>query len=111
MSLDGTLDVTVTGRRVEFSFAVTNADTEPVELEFRNSKIADIAVYNDGSEVWRWSDHRMFTQALSAEQLAPGESFTHEATWDEPLPGGYTAEASLEATNVTLVEQTEFEVS
>ncbi|MEF8782576.1 MAG: BsuPI-related putative proteinase inhibitor [Haloarculaceae archaeon] len=108
--LDGTLTVEVKSRGVEFAVTVTNADTEPVDLQFRSGKVADVAVYDRGSEVWRWSEGRMFTQAVRTETLAPGESFTHEVTWVGASPGKYTAEATLEATNVTLVERTEFAV-
>lgn len=110
MSLDGHLDVTVGDIAVEFAFTVQNADTEPVDLEFRSGKPADVAVSEDGVEVWRWSEGRMFTQAIQTKTLAPDESFTHEATWKPPSSGDYTAKASLEATNVTLVERTAFEV-
>ena len=105
MSLDGHLEVTVVGDRVEFAFTVTNASTEPIDLEFRSGKVADVAVYDDGVEIWRWSEDRMFTQALDTETLAPGESFRHEATWENPPPGEYTAEAVLDTTNIALVER------
>lgn len=110
MPLDGRLDVAVTGDAVEFTFAVTNADTEPVDLEFRSGEIADVAVYEDGTEVWRWSDGRVFAQTIRTEALAPGESFTQEATWEDPPPGEYAAEASLSAANVTLAERSAFAV-
>ncbi|MEF8887133.1 MAG: BsuPI-related putative proteinase inhibitor [Haloarculaceae archaeon] len=110
MSLDGHLDVAVGGDTVEFTFTVTNVDTEPVDLSFRSGKVADVAVYADGAEVWRWSEGRMFTQALDAETLAPGDSFRHGATWPDPQPGEYVAEATLDATNVALSERASFEV-
>ena len=110
MSLEGRLDVTVRDRAVEFSFVVTNASTEPVELSFRSGFVADIAAFADGSEVWRWSDGRMFTQALGTETLEPGESFVHAATWDDPRPGEYTAVATLQATNHDVEAAVEFSV-
>lgn len=109
MSLDGYLEATVTQGDVEFVFTVENVGRSPIELEFSDGKKADVAVFESGTEVWRWSDDRMFTQALETETLAPGQSFTHEVTWDDPPPGKYVAEASLEATNVTLVEREPFE--
>lgn len=110
MPLDSHLDVTVTDAAVEFVFTVTNANTETADIEFRSGKVADIAVYENGSEVWRWSDDKMFTQALETETLEPGESFAHEGVWQDPPPGRYTVEASLAARNVALREQTVFEV-
>lgn len=110
MPLDGHLEVVAADTAVEFAFTVTNADTEPVDLELRSGKVADIAVYEDGSERWRWSDGKLFTQALTTETLAPGESLVHEGVWRNPPPGRYTAEASLEARNVALAARTRFEV-
>lgn len=110
MSLDGRLDVVVTDDTVEFSFTVQTTGTEPVALEFRSGKIADVAVTADGAEVWRWSADRLFTQSVRTEKLAPGESFTREMTWADPSPGEYTATATLEAANATLEERASFEV-
>ncbi|MFB6302999.1 MAG: BsuPI-related putative proteinase inhibitor [Haloferacaceae archaeon] len=110
MSLDGRLDVTVTETAVEFAFSVTNAGTEPVDIEFRSGQVADVVVGGDGDEVWRWSDDEMFTQAIRTETLAPGESLRHEARWEGPPAGEYVAEASLEAVNASLTKRERFEV-
>lgn len=110
MVLDATLDITVERTGVTFAFSVTNPDTEPVDLTFRTGMVADVAVYQGGVEVWRWSDDRMFTQAIETQTLAPGETLVFEASWDDSSPGSYIAEASLAATNVTLVEREPFEV-
>ena len=105
MALEGRLDAVVDGT-VEFSFSVTNADTEPIVLRFRSGLVADVAVLAGDEVVWRWSEGRAFTQALGAETLLPGESFVHSATWDDPDRGEYEAVASLEATNVDLESRT-----
>jgi len=96
MSLEATLDASVDGT-VEFEFSVRNAGDSPVELQFRSGQVADVAVVDDGEEVWRWSDGRMFTQALHSQTLDPGESDSYEFTWEDPQPGTYTATATLEA--------------
>lgn len=110
MSLDGSLAVTVDSTAIEFALTVENPDSEAIDLEFRSAKKTDVTVSKDGDEVWSWSEGRMFTQAIQTETLAPGESFTHEMIWDDPSPGEYTATASLEATNVSVVKRAEFEV-
>lgn len=110
MALDSHLDVTVTDTAVEFTFTVTNADTEPVDLEFRSGKAADIAVSEDDRERWRWSEGKLFTQALQTETLAPGESFLQEGVWQDPPPGEYTAEAWMETRTLQLAERTAFVV-
>ena len=96
MSLEATLDASVDGA-VEFEFTVNNTGDGPVELQFRSGKVADVAVLDDGEEVWRWSAGRMFTQALQSRTLAPGESVSHQFTWDDPQSGTYTARGTLEA--------------
>jgi hypothetical protein len=110
MPLEGQLDVTVTGSEVAFTFAVRNGEPAPVDLEFRSGKRADLVVYDDGAETWRWSDGRMFTQAVETETVAPDQLLVHESVWLDPPPGRYVAEASLAAANVTLVEREQFEV-
>jgi hypothetical protein len=110
MSLDGHLDVVVTDDTVECVFIIQNTGTDPVELDFRTGMVADVAVSEEGVEVWRWSDGRMFTQALETETLAPGASLAREMVWEEPSPGTYTAEATLSTANVSLTEQASFEV-
>lgn len=109
MSLEGHLDVTTNGD-AEFSFTVTNGDTEPVELTFRSGLIVDFAVFDNSEEIWRWSDGQMFTQALVTETLAPGESFVESGTWTDPPPGTYTVRASLNAVDTDLEASTEFGV-
>lgn len=96
MTLEATLDATLDGD-VEFRFSVVNAGDSPVELQFRSGKVADIAVFEGGEEVWRWSEGRLFTQALQSWTLAPGESTDQRFTWENPPPGTYTARATLEA--------------
>lgn len=110
MNLDGRLDVIVTAQDVTFEFGVTNAGSESVDLEFRSGAHADVAVNDDGTEVWRWGEGRMFTQAIETETLAPGERFAHEMTWEDPPSGEYTAEAELLSTNVRVTERASFSV-
>lgn len=107
--LDSRLAVTV-GETVDFAFVAENAGDEPVDLTFRNGMTADVVVCEDGAEVWRWSDGRLFAQAIRTETLAPGESTTAALTWEDPLPGTYTAEASLAVTGVGAVARATFDV-
>ncbi|MEF8812725.1 MAG: BsuPI-related putative proteinase inhibitor [Halovenus sp.] len=108
MNLDATLDVEVDGT-VTFTFRVTNVGTEPAELTFRSGQDGDVAVRQDGEEVWRWSDGRMFTQAIRTTTLAVGETYETEYEWTEPAPGDYTAVASL-AVEESVEARAEFQV-
>lgn len=109
MGLDGTLDVTVDDG-VAFAFAVTNDGDEPVDLTFSDALEADFAVRDGDDEVWRFSEGRMFAQALGSETLAPDETATYEATWSDPSPGDYVAVATLEAREQDCEARAEFAV-
>ncbi|ERH10944.1 MAG: hypothetical protein J07HX64_02723 [halophilic archaeon J07HX64] len=110
MSLDTTVDTTVDGD-VEFAFEVTNNGPDAVELTFRSGKRADVAVTDTetGDEVWRWSQNRMFTQAISTIKLESGDTFDRTFTWSDPPTGGYEAEAAL-AANRSATASTSFSV-
>ena len=107
--LDATLEVTV-GDGVVFGFTVVNAGDTPVELTFRDACRADFAVYEGDEEVWRYSDGRMFAQALSTADLQPGETAAFEETWPDPVPGDYTAEATLRVRERDVSARTPFSV-
>lgn len=110
MTLDSSLDVDVEADSVAFTFRVRNVGDDARDLSFRNGKTADIAVREGETEVWRWSDGGMFTQALRTVTLGPGETITHEGRWENPKSGEYTVEATLAATNVMVEENTRFQV-
>lgn len=98
MSLEPTLHALDEGDDVEFVFRVTNTGKAPVELTFRSGLVADVVVYDaTGEERWRWSDSRMFTQALESETLAPSQILEYTRIWKDPPSGEYTAVGCLEA--------------
>lgn len=109
MALDADLAVDA-GDPVVFTLTVTNTGDESREVRFRSGLEADFAVSRDGEERWRWSDGRMFTQALRTERFAPGESTTYTERWEPPESGTYTAVASLNAVEAEVEERTEFVV-
>ena len=124
MTLDARLDVRVNDD-VSFTLTVTNPTTEHVELTFRDGRTADVIVRDDDIEddhdvgrgdgelrdvVWRWSDGRAFTGALRSATLAPGEQAREEMTWEDPIPGSYTAVATLEAGDAAVHAENNFEI-
>lgn len=110
MTLAGALTATVTGSTVTFEFAITNVGEDSVAMKFRSGKEVDVAVQQDGREVWRWSEGRMFTQAIHEEILGPGEEIVHELEWTDPSAGEYTAVASLAASNHTVTDRVDIVV-
>jgi hypothetical protein len=108
--LEGPLEVTV-GDEVRLRFTVANVSDEAVELTFRDSGRADFAVLrDDGEEVWRWSDGRMFMQVVQYSDLQPGQEATFTESWPDPRPGNYTAEATLRAADHDVTARTPFSV-
>ncbi|MDY6817939.1 MAG: BsuPI-related putative proteinase inhibitor [Halobacteriales archaeon] len=110
MDIAGTLHVTTRDGEVDFAFTVSNESTEIVELDFTTGFIADFAVFADDTEVWRWSDDRLFTQELTTETLEPGESFQETALWIDPDPGDYRAVAELQTRTYDLTAEDTFVV-
>ncbi|MDG5760130.1 BsuPI-related putative proteinase inhibitor [Natronococcus sp. A-GB1] len=114
MALEGRLEAEVASNgeadAVRFEFTVTNAGTDPVELRFSDACKAEFVVEDEGREVWRYTDGRMFAQMISSERIAPGETATYEAEWERARSGEYTAVAELRAQEATCEGRTEFSV-
>lgn len=111
MPLEGSLDVSVDGVRVVFSLHVQNTGEGLVTLDFRSGQRADYVVFEDDTEVYRWSEGRMFTQAVGTESIEPGVSVAYRGEWSEPAPGNYTVIATLEAVGNSVETSATFEVS
>jgi hypothetical protein len=110
MTLSSALDATVEESGVRFTYAVTNDGSEPVELSFRSGQSFDAWVESDGEERWRYSDGKVFTQALRSETLDPGETVRYETTWAEPAAGEYEAHAVLACPDRTCEATTEVSI-
>ena len=97
---------------IEFGFRVTNNEKGKVELMFPSGQTHDFVVIDSvGREVWRWSEGRMFTQALQNRVLESNASVSWAAAWrSEVPPGRYVAVATLLSENKPLEERVEFEV-
>jgi Intracellular proteinase inhibitor len=98
---------------IDFVFRVTNNAASKLELLFPTGQTHDIVVVDSlGREIWKWSEGRMFTQALLNRILESHGSLA----WDASLrakaipPGRYTAVASLLSENKPLEQRVEFEV-
>lgn len=98
--------------QVAFAFHVTNNATRRIELMFPSGRTYDIVVFDSiGREVWRWSQGRMFTQALQTRTLETSETLTYEAAWAPGTQQGrFTAVASLLSQNHPVEKRIEFAV-
>lgn len=110
MSLESSLDATIDDGTVTFALTVRNPDDEPVSVQFSDSCRADVAVVDDGEEIWRYTEGRMFAQMIGEERFDPGESRTFEVEWDDPRAGSYTAVGDLTARDCSCEARTSFSV-
>jgi hypothetical protein len=108
-TLASTLKVQVDGG-VRLSFFVKNATEKRVELSFPSAHTHDFAILDSvGREVWRWSEGRMFTQALQTRTVGAGEVFSYEDSWDAgDLRGEFTAVATLNSRAHPVEQRVEF---
>lgn len=95
---------------VTLAFHVTNTTSQQVELDFRSGQTYDFVVVDSvGKELWRWSEGRMFTQALQNKLLRPRETLTFEERWTSPPRSGtFTALGSLTSNNHPVSERVSF---
>ena len=109
------LYVRISGSEISFALNVTNGGKKHVELTFPTGQTHDFIVVDSlGREVWRWSEGRMFTQALRNKLLGKGETLTLEETMkrEKPLPAGrYVARALLTSRNHPITREAEFTVT
>lgn len=110
MTLEGTLDVTIADGTPTFALTVENTGSEPVTFQFMTGCSADFAVEAGGTEVWRLTENRMFTQVISSETLDPGQQRSYEASGDSLDPGQYTAVGELAANTHDCTARTDFSV-
>jgi Intracellular proteinase inhibitor len=109
--LDSRFNVTVAPRGIQFALGVTNVGKKHVELTFRSGQSYDFVVVDSvGREVWRWSNGRMFTQGVQNKQLSTGDTMRARELWTAPVPGRYTAIATLNSTNFPTEQRADFVV-
>jgi hypothetical protein len=104
------LDVRV-GDKVEVTLRVTNHTEHRVELQFPNGQTHEVVVLDaDGRPVWRWSQGRLFTQAVQNRMLDAGETVRFVERWGGPpdKAGSYTAVARLMSTSHPLEQRAAF---
>jgi hypothetical protein len=103
------LDIS-TADGVRFAFHVTNATPKTIELNFPSGQTHDFVVLDStGRQLWRWSDGRMFTQALQNKPVDSRETVTFEDRWDAPaMHGRMTAVATLNSSNFPVESRIDF---
>jgi hypothetical protein len=70
------------GGSATFELTVRNTGNQLVTLPFNSAKQFDFEVMRSGKLVARWSNGRIFAQALSSATIGPGQSLTFTGRWD-----------------------------
>jgi hypothetical protein len=105
-----TLDVQVSDR-VHFAFSVVNASKKKLEVNFPDGQTHEVVVLDSlGREVWRWSEGRLFTQAMQNKVLRTSDQLEYDEEWRNPAPGTYVAVARLASVNYPVEQRVEFTV-
>ncbi len=96
---------------VHFQLHVMNGSGRKVELNFPNGMTHDIAVLDEqGRQVWRWSDGRLFTAAFQNKVLRSDDTLSFNESWKAPAPGRYIAVARLVSQNYPQEQRVAFAV-
>lgn len=93
-------DPPVAGEPVTWSLTVRNDGGEAVILTFPSGKRGDVLLEGAGDEeVYRWSEGRFFTEAVTRHELSPDQEVVYRL--EEPSlsvePGDYDLVATLAA--------------
>ena len=94
---------------VRFAIEVANDSRKRVELNFPDGRTHDFVVLDArGKEVWRWSQGRLFTQAMQNRLLDAHDAIVYAERWTPPAPGHYTLVAQLNSENYPVQQRVEF---
>lgn len=95
---------------LRFALRVVNNTTKMVEIYFPDGQTHDFVVNDSTSkEVWRWSEGRMFTQAMRSKTLKGKDETVFEESWESKgFHGNFTAIATLKSENFPLETKVEF---
>ena len=86
------------GRPVRFQLRITNNSGREDELTFATGQRYDFWVASDtGDLMWRWSDDRVFTQAIETVAIAPMDTLTLTESWTPDFTGAFRAFGRVEA--------------
>lgn len=98
-------------RVVRFDFQIINQGKKKLEVTFADGRTHDVVVLDTlGNEVWRWSDGRLFTQAMQNKVLRTSDSLRYAESWNNAPPGRYVAVATLASANFPIEHRVEFTV-
>ena len=85
------------GGAVRLALRLTNNSGRAEKLTFASGQQYDFWVTDGDKEIWRWSEDRVFTQAIEERTLGPQESLTLAESWTTTTAGELVAHGQLKA--------------
>jgi len=97
---------------LKFALRVVNNTAKMVEIQFPDGQTHDFVVNDStGKEVWRWSEGRIFTQAMKSKTLKGKDDTVFEESWNPAgLHGAFTAVATLKSENFPVETSVQFDL-
>ncbi|MBL8982759.1 MAG: hypothetical protein JNL26_11285 [Gemmatimonadetes bacterium] len=98
------------GQEVVLALHVRNEAAKKVEVAFPSGLTHDFEVQDSvGRVMWRWSEGRLFTQAMQNRVLEQDESLSYEADWTpRDLHGEFVAVVTLKSSSHPIEHRTKF---
>jgi hypothetical protein len=108
VELEAELEVRKENNKLLFDITLTNRGEETIELPFSSGQQFEIIVKNEeDEEVYRYSEGRMFTQALTFIELKAGENLSWSDEWDKKLAITWIPNGEYKVTAEVLVQDSE----
>ena len=84
------------GEPLPMTLSITNASVGQVERTYSSGQRYDFVVSDGmGTEVWRWTYRRGFTQAFVEVTFEPGEKVTYGVVWNQQTNDGEQVEPGI----------------
>jgi hypothetical protein len=85
------------GRPVRFTLRLTNVTGKTEQLTFPTGQRYDFWVMDGDEEVWRWSDDRVFTQAITKASIDTQGTLVLTENWTPDRSGDFEVFGELAA--------------
>lgn len=108
VELETVVEVKKENNNIIFEITLTNQGDETIELPFSSGQQFEILVKNkDEDEVYRYSEGRMFTQALTFIEIKAGEKLSWIEEWDQKSDQTWVSNGEYKVTVEVLVQNSE----
>jgi hypothetical protein len=98
-------DVPLAGGQVYWVFDIKNVDSKSIVLTFDSGQRGEVTLSQGGSEKYRWSADKSFTQSVDNVTIQPGKTWSFSLSDSvRTTPGRYDLVAKVTTSSVALAE-------